>query len=260
MEEEFDSVHVENDKSIDSDELDIVILPEYNEKSQRPKLKKRFRSFLFFVFSLLLVLFILFSSVLKVRNFVVRGNNDLSDQEVINILGFSDNMSILETFKVDTNTLLESSAIIETVNVTRDINMNVYIDIKESTPLFLTSCYYLSNYECIGQDRVYIVPVMLNSEGLEDNIKVFADELMVFRSEAIDVFYQIEYMYYEPIPSNNKRVVLKMVDGNIVAINYDDFASVLNNYFKILDQFYNTHVPANIFIDLTNNMSITILS
>jgi len=203
-------------------------------KKKRKLNKKRFLKFItvFFIMSL----FTYFVSYTKITNIYIKGNNYLTDQEIIDISKLKNYPISIKNTCNKIEKRLEKNIYIKSVKVTKNISLNkIYIEIKENYPLF----YYVGEsktilYDGTKIDDKLITPILINS--LEKDI--YNKLVEKFRKINIDILNRISEIEYIEEKKGIGKFLLLMNDGNYVYVDFKNF-EMLNKYLDIISAFGN---------------------
>ncbi|MFI3307987.1 MAG: FtsQ-type POTRA domain-containing protein [Mycoplasmatota bacterium] len=200
-----------------------------SQKKEKKKIRIKYKNVLIFI--ILLILFTLIFNYLiniPIKNIYIKGNSMLSDQEIIELAQLEDYPSYFKTFSYTIETILRNDNFIKEVKVTKEF-FKIYIEVEENYPLFYyypDAKTYLLNGETIDEELTTIY--LINSVPSE-YLNELLSNLQIIDKEILDRVSEIQYT-----PSVDlERFLFKMVDGNYVYINFNNFNS-LNDYFEII--------------------------
>lgn len=198
-------------------------------KKEKKKIRIKYKNVLIFI--IILILFTLIFNYLiniPIKNIYIKGNSMLSDQEIIELAQLEDYPSYFKTLSYTLETILKNDDFIKEVKVTKEF-FKVYIEVEENYPLFYyypDGKTYLLNGETIDEELTTIY--LINSVPSE-YLNELLSNLQMIDKEILDRVSEIQYT-----PSVDlERFLFKMVDGNYVYINFNNFNS-LNDYFEII--------------------------
>lgn len=208
-------------------------------KKYTKKVKKRKIRFgrIFLVLIIIFLFFYLLASVIKfpIKNIYIKGNNILSDQEIIEMVGIENYPSIFSKTNLEMKQKLEKNMFIKKAKIEKKYLSEVHITIEENYPLFYDS----------NKNKT----VLLNKK--ETNKKLNAPLLMNYVPDTIyDLFFEkmsllddsiikrISEIKYDPNDVDEERFLLYMSDGNYVYLTLEKF-NVINNYVNIIKTFNN---------------------
>ena len=193
-----------------------------------------------FLFLLGYLLFVLGMYIYKlpVKNIYIKGNNILTDQEIIDAAKLKDYPSIhkYSSHKIKNN--IKKLELINSVKVKKNIKGKVTIIVDEAIPLFYyrnDDKIYLSNGKIVANNNKYVgIPILVNyvpKKILDDLTKYFVE----LNGDVIKQINEIEYSpdEKEGVTLDENRFVFRMNDTNTVFIDTLNIAK-LNNYQKII--------------------------
>ena len=201
---------------------------------QKKKRKKRLRVGRLFLL-LIIILAISFACVkfidVPIRSIIITGNENLSDQEVIEISGLKDYPSYFSTFSFNVKNKLEDNFYIETAKVRKGI-LSIKIDIKEEKVLYIdksTGKKYTKDGS-LEDDKIVCAPFVTNEvtkNNQEDLIKAMGKLNK-------GILCQTSEIKYDPNEIDDDRYYVFMNDGNSVYLTVNKFKK-LNKYNTILE-------------------------
>lgn len=205
---------------------------------KKPKKKVRITGIIFLLlFVYLLVTLIYYFIKSPIKNISIKGNNLLTEEDVItdSKISYNDSIFKISTYKIEKN--LEKNPLIKKAKIERRLNGTIIINIEENKILFLnalTKKLVLSDEEEIDVNDKYIgYPVLVNYVPSE-----IYKELIKSLSKVDDSNYQmiseIEYSVdkYENTVIDDERFLLRMKDGNTIYVNLINIEK-LNKYQEI---------------------------
>jgi cell division protein FtsQ len=209
-------------------------------KKKEEKVGKKFNFIKFLVVLLFLyiiidLIYIVFTYPIK--NIYIYGNNVLKDQEIIDSSGIRDYPSFIFTTKNSINNSLLKNELIESVVIEKKWLGEIYITIKENTPLLynnITKRTVLSNG--LETDKILNAPV-LNGSISEDIYNKLIEKMKIVKS---DVMLKISEIEYSKTEQDNERILLTMTDGNYVYLTLYKFDKI-NYYNEILPTLEGKH-------------------
>lgn len=196
---------------------------ELKKKKTRKKLFRVFILLLFFVF-IAFVIWALLS--IPIASVVIKGNEYLTDQEIIDMAGIREYPSTLKTPSKTLQNKLEKSDYILTAKVSKkNFLTTVVIEVEENKPLF----YYETTGEVILSDGTgvsgsYSVPTVINQ--IPDT--VFEKFLAKMSGVPNDVLRKISEIRYYPNDVDTELFLMTMNDGNYVYVNISKFERLYN--------------------------------
>ena len=205
---------------------------------KKPKKKVRITGIIFLLlFVYLLITLIYYFIKSPIKNISIKGNNLLTEEDVItdSKISYNDSIFKISTYKIEKN--LEKNPLIKKAKIERRLNGTIIINIEENKILFLnalTKKLVLSDEEEIDVNDKYIgYPVLVNYVPSE-----IYKELIKSLSKVDDSNYQmiseIEYSVdkYENTVIDDERFLLRMKDGNTIYVNLINIEK-LNKYQEI---------------------------
>ncbi len=205
---------------------------------KKPKKKVRITGIIFLLlFVYLLVTLIYYFIKSPIKNISIKGNNLLTEEDVItdSKISYNDSIFKISTYKIEKN--LEKNPLIKKAKIERRLNGTIIINIEENKILFLnalTKKLVLSDEEEIDVNDKYIgYPVLVNYVPSE-----IYKELIKSLSKVDDSNYkmisEIEYSVdkYENTVIDDERFLLRMKDGNTIYVNLINIEK-LNKYQEI---------------------------
>lgn len=195
---------------------------------------------------ILLIIYLIGSVLLyvfkmPVRNVVIKNNNIVSDMEIIKTAGVKEYPPLIKVNKLVVRKKLMKNTIIKDVKIKKSLLGKVTIIVNERKPLF----YNRNLNKLILSDNVSTNDIITSS--IPSLINYVPEEIYLDFVEDFDkidksVIGMISEIEYQPLYSNekiidDKRFLLRMVDGNNVYINTVNIEQ-LNNYpdfFATLD-------------------------
>lgn len=203
----------------------VAVKKEKANKIKQKKRRIRFRNvflILFCCFAVVLSIYLLFQ--VPIKSIVIKGNNYLSDQEIIDIAGIRDYPETLMTpsNKIEKN-LKENDLILKSSVKKRRFLQQVVITVEENKPLF----YYLPENKVVLQDGTKIeenfsLPVVLNQIP-EDVYKRFLKKMTPMPN---DVLRKISEIRYSPTDVDAELFLMAMNDGNYVYVTLPKFERI----------------------------------
>ena len=222
-----------------------------NDKNKSKKRKIRYDRILIFLAIIgIIVVFLTFLFNLRITNIIIKNNNYLSDQEIIELANISDYPKILSNSSKQIEDRLKANNLIKDVKVTKKFLTQVYIEVEENRPLF----YYNHNNKTVlldgtNIDDKYPVPTVLNY--ITDT---YYDEFIKEMGELdVSVLNKISEIQFDPNDVDDNRFLLTMSDGNYVYVNISTFYK-LNKYVLIRESLPDKN--GILYLDYGNNFEI----
>lgn len=205
---------------------------------KKPKKKVRITGIIFLLlFVYLLITLIYYFIKSPIKNISIKGNNLLTEEDIItdSKISYNDSIFKISTYKIEKN--LEKNPLIKKAKIERRLNGTIIINIEENKILFLnalTKKLVLSDEKEIDINNKYMgYPVLVNYVPSE-----IYKELIKSLSKVNDSNYQmiseIEYSVdkYENTVIDDERFLLRMKDGNTIYVNLINIEK-LNKYQEI---------------------------
>lgn len=207
------------------------------KKIKKKKVKFKYRNIILFIIVLIIIILVSYKVLNHhIESIVIKGNDYLSDQEIIDLAGIRDYPKSLTNSGLKIKERLETNDYIDKVSVKkRNLYREVIITVLENKPLF----YYQYNNKTILSDGKEIdemldVPVLLNQ--VPDTVyKNFIKDMKEIDS---DVLYKMSEIQYNPTEVDEELFLLTMTDGNYVYVTLDSFDEI-NQYLEIVKNFGN---------------------
>lgn len=201
---------------------------------QKKKRKKRLRVGRLFLL-LIIILAISFACVkfidIPIRSIIITGNENLSDQEVIEIAKLEDYPSYFSTFSLTLKNKLEDNFYIEEAKVRKGI-LSIKINIKEEKILYIeksTGKKYTKNGS-LKDGKIVCAPFLIN-EVPKNKQKDFIKAMNKLNK---NILCQLSEIKYDPNDIDDDRYYVFMNDGNSVYLTVNKFKK-LNKYNTILE-------------------------
>ncbi len=194
------------------------------------------------VFRLLLLLFIIaiisFFVYLYVttntQNIIIKGNNYISDEEVLQETDLKNYPSFILTMPSKIQKKLAKNQYIKSVKVRRKFYHTFEITIKEYDVLFKNDTlnkYVLDNKQEITSDLEFRVPRLVNYTP----DKKYSSLIENMKSVDKSILGKISEISYQPNEFDKDRFLLLMDDGNSVYLTLTKF-EMINYYNEVLGQ------------------------
>ena len=186
--------------------------------------------FLIFVLALICFLIIKFVDV-PIRSIIIKGNNILSDQEIIEQAQLEDYPSYFSTFGFSLKNKLLKNPYIKNAKVTKGL-LSIKITIEERKVLYIdkTTGNKVTEDKEINDDKIVCAPYLIN-EVPKDKQKKFINAMNKIDA---DILCQISEIMYDPNDIDADRYYLYMNDGNSVYLTVNKFSKI-NKYNTILE-------------------------
>jgi len=192
---------------------------------------------------------------LPIKNIVIRGNDYLTDDYIIELADIKDYPSFLLTSDLSIKKKLKTSPYIKSVDINRHFYNVVVISVKENKPLFINSTnstIVFSNSKEIKTDKsitLLRVPRLINY--VPDN--KYDSFIKGMKKINEDILGKISDIEYQPNDYDKDRFLLYMDDGNMVYLTLTKFSSI-NYYNDVLSQLENR--KGILYLDSGNHFQI----
>ena len=201
------------------------------------KQKKKRRLRVGRLFLLLLFISVISFALIKfvdvpIRNIIIKGNDVLTDQEIIEIAELEDYPSYFSTFSFSVKNKILKNKYVKSVKVSKGI-LSIKISITEKKVLYVDS---LTNEKItddgivIKDDKIICVPYLVN----EVHQKKKSGFLKAMNKIDKDILCQMSEIKYDPNEIDDDRYYVNMNDGNSVYLTVNKFDK-LNKYNTILE-------------------------
>ncbi len=204
-------------------------------KNRKRKLnKKRLFIVLILFFLLSFIIVKVFNS--NIKNIYIKGNELLTDQEIIDIAGIEDYPTSINNLSVTLESRLEKNQYILEADVTKsNLTSKITIEVKENYPLF----YYQTENKTIlyNKDKVtekFTTPTVIN----QIPNTVYDKFLKAMKKVKKNILYRMSEIEYSPNEVDEERFFILMNDGNYVYLTLDKFLAI-NKYIDMVKSFDN---------------------
>ena len=204
-------------------------------KNRKRKLnKKRLFIVLILFFLLSFIIVKVFNS--NIKNIYVKGNELLTDQEIIDIAGIEDYPTSINNLSVTLESRLEKNQYILEADVTKsNLTSKITIEVKENYPLF----YYQTENKTIlyNKDKVtekFTTPTFIN----QIPNTVYDKFLKAMKKVKKNILYRMSEIEYSPNEVDEERSFILMNDGNYVYLTLEKFLAI-NKYIDMVKSFDN---------------------
>ncbi len=204
-------------------------------KNRKRKLnKKRLFIVLILFFLLSFIIVKVFNS--NIKNIYVKGNEILTDQEIIDIAGIEDYPTSINNLSVTLESRLEKNQYILEADVTKsNLTSKITIEVKENYPMF----YYQTENKTIlyNNDKVtenFTTPTVIN----QIPNTVYDKFLKAMKKVKKNILYRMSEIEYSPNEVDEERFFILMNDGNYVYLTLDKFLAI-NKYIDMVKSFDN---------------------
>ncbi len=209
-----------------------------NSNKKRRKKKIKYKNLIIIVV-ILLIIFLIIKGItnIKLKNIYIKGNNYLTDQQVIDIAGLKEYPKVIKLNKNKLISRLKENDYIEDVEIKfNNFKQEINIEIVENRPLVYyqyDESYLLTNASSV-KDLNISLPVLIN----QTPDLILKKLLKKLESLDEDILYRISEIRYYPSKVDEELFYLIMNDGNYIYINFNSFDK-LNNYIDIIKGFDN---------------------
>ena len=201
-------------------------------KRQKRKRRLKVGRLFLLIFFVAIISFLCIKFInIPIRSIIIKGNNILTDYEIIKESGLEDYPSYFGIFSYNVKNKLKKNKYIKDVKVRKGI-LNITITIEEKKVLYIDS---LKNEKVLEDtkiidDKVLCVPYLINQvptdkqEGFIKAMKKIDKDILCLISE----------IKYDPNEIDKDRYYLYMNDGNSVYLTVNKFEKI-NKYNSILE-------------------------
>lgn len=174
---------------------------------------------------------------MPIKNIYIAGTKLIRDNDIIEIAGLKNYPSIFRINKKKISNKIKTLELVSDVTITKKLNGELIINIKEATPLFYnrnTNKLVLSNHSEVDNKKEYLgIPALVNYTP-SDILKRFID---AWQSIDPDIISMVNEIVYDPdiaedITIDKERFLLRMNDGNLAYVNILNMKR-LNDYKTI---------------------------
>jgi len=206
-----------------------------NKKRMKKKVKIKFVPILIALILLSTITLIVYKvSLLPIANIYIKGNNYLTDQEIIELAKIENYPSFLKTTKYRIKKRLLKSPYIKEVKVKKYMFNTIEIKVVEKNILCRkdeNKLIVLEDGLEINDNEKYNIPILLNYIP-DTKYKSFLKHMNKVNES---VKSEISEIRYYPNEQDDDRFLLHMNDGNIVYLTLTKFSQI-NYYESVLDQ------------------------
>lgn len=205
------------------------------KKTKKRKLNKK-RFYLFVIIFLILTITIYKLFNINIKNIYIKGNEFLTDQEIIDIAKLSDYPNSINNLSYIIEKRLNNNKYILSANVKKKGMLSkIYIKVKENYPLFY---YQVENKTVLFNKEMvtdkYTVPTVINQ--IPNTVyDEFLNKLQKVDKNTLNRMSEIQY---SPNEVDEERFFILMNDGNYVYLTLNKFLSI-NKYLDIIKSFGN---------------------
>lgn len=194
---------------------------------------------LFIVLLVILGLFfgVYFSLKIKTKNIIIKGNNYLNDDYIIELADIKDYPSFILMNSHSREKKVSKSKYIDSCNIKKKLGFVLEVNIVENKALFYDTNkdkYVLENDSSVPQDEIsdnFRVPRLLNYVP-DKKYSKFIKGMTKIKDNTLSKISDIEY---QPNDYDKDRFLLYMDDGNMVYLTLTKF-KMINHYNEVLTQ------------------------
>lgn len=192
---------------------------------------------------------------LPIKNIIIKGNNYLNDDYIIELANIKDYPSFLATTNKYIKDRLKKSSYIESVSIERKFFNVLVISIKENRPLFtnnVNKTVVFENKKEVKNENVisvFRIPRLINY--VPDN--KYNNFIKGMKNINNDVLGKISDIEYQPNEYDKDRFLLYMDDGNMVYLTLTKFKAI-NYYNDVLSQLENK--KGILYLDSGNHFQV----
>ena len=209
------------------------------EKEKNKKVKKRIKIKIIPVLITIVIIGILAGAIrvlsfLPISNIYIKGNDYLTDQEIIDQARIDNYPSFINTTKYKIKKRLYKNPYIKKVSITKKANRTIIINVDEYNILFRkeeNGQVVLENGKELKDNNKYDVPILLNY--VPDT--KYQSFLKHMNRVSNSVKAEISEIRYFPNEQDDDRFLLHMNDGNLVYLTLTKFSQI-NYYEDVIDQ------------------------
>lgn len=204
---------------------------------KKTKKKVRIKGLLVLLLIVYLIgMFLYYLFTVSYSTIVVKGNDLISEKEVISLAKIKDNTSIFKILFANTCNGIEKSDYVKKCKINVSLDRKITFNIEENKILFYDSLnkkYLLSSGKQIDDLGFIGYPILINYTP-SDVLDNFVKGLSKIDTNIINMISEIEYNpdRYNDTIIDEDRFLLRMNDGNEVYVNSVNIKK-LNNYQSI---------------------------
>ena len=190
---------------------------------------------IFFLLFCIGLIYVYFAN-LNMKNIIIKGNEYVSDNEIIMLAGIKDYPKLFQISSLKMNENILKNDYIDSVKIHKSITGTLTIEISEASSLFYNRNHnrlVLSNHKEIQSENLNGVPILVNYVPDSFNTRLI-DELAGIHKDVLTLISEIEYQPWKSndVVIDDTRFFLRMNDGNTVYVNLLHMEK-LNNYIEI---------------------------
>ena len=172
---------------------------------------------------------------IRIKNIYVKGNNILTDQEIIELAGIENYPKLFSISSTKMENKIKMNQVIESVKVKKNLFGRIDINVKEYNMLLkdeIDNSIYLSNNKKITMDETITGLPTLTNVVDETILKSFLKKLDTIDR---DILAKISEIEYSPNEYDKELFLFYMNDGNYVYINTNRLSNI-NKYEGMLTE------------------------
>ncbi|MBQ8681792.1 MAG: FtsQ-type POTRA domain-containing protein [Bacilli bacterium] len=184
---------------------------------------------------LLLVGIFYYAITMPIKNIYIKGNQIISDDEIIELSALYQYPSFLLTRKSELKQSIKQNKYIKSIDISKKIGNIIEITIEEYQVIAITKDenIILSNGQKLENTyNLNDIPILINEISNEEIYNNFTNKFSKIKTNILRQISQIEYT---PVEVDEDRFLLYMNDGNLVYITLTKIDK-LNKYNKIKDK------------------------
>lgn len=222
-------------------------------KPKRRKIRYGRILLVFFIFCICFY-FVSFLLKIKIQNIYIKGNEKLSDQEIIELANLQNYPSYAKTFRMELKRKLEQDPRIVSAKIQKK-KWKVYIEIKENIPLFYNQTTKKTIlFDFRETEELWNAPILLNY--VPDTIyEQFKKKMKQIEP---DILERVSEIMYQPNKVDEERFLFTMCDGNYVYLTLETL-EIINHYVSIYAEFTSKHGNKKGILNLDSGQFFTIL-
>ena len=225
------------------------------KKKKRRRLKIK-NILILLIIILILGITIFYCITMPIKNIYIKGNNILTDNEILEQSQINNYPSFLLTSSSEIKHRLSKNKFIKNTKIRKKIGNIIEINIEEYKPIAIIeeeNQIILSSGNIV--DNIYNIndtPILVNAIKEE----IYANFINKFSKIEDDILRQISQIEYSPTSVDEGRFMLYMNDSNIIYITLTKIDKI-NKYNKIKDKMNNKtgviYLDSGDYIELKDN-------
>ncbi len=205
-----------------------------SKKKKKRKINKK-KVIVCFLVLAIIVFIIYYVLTMPIRNIYIKGNQIVSDEEIIHLAKLDEYPSFILTRSKDIKKYIKRNQFIEDVSVNKKFGNVIEINVFEYQMIAMDLEHKIILSNGLKIDNHYDlsdIPVLVNNILDNDIYKYFAKK---FGKVDEDILRDISQIEYSPVDVDNERFLLYMSDGNLVYVTLTKIEKI-NRYHDILDK------------------------